>query len=152
MDDVAPTAVKRQKRTNPRHKKQLDYKHQRRTTEGGKGWRKTVARLPRLERRLFRQAQQRALREALHTEETQEGAQAPGLVAGDSLRSIRRSNFGMLHHRREIPLGVRVSLKKAGITRLMYRVPHGRKKGRNALSARLMIAAWFETQDRESTQ
>jgi hypothetical protein len=148
MDAEATTPGKSRTGKDPQTEKQLDYKHQRRTSEGGKGWRKAVARLPRRERRLYRQAQERALREALLVESAVEGEEATGLTAGDNVRGLKRSRFRVLDHRREIPLGKRVALKRAGITRLMYRVPAGRKRGRHLLPRRNLIRKWVKEEGR----
>src|SRR5215210_1045438 len=103
MDDKTPVPIKRQRRKNPHNEKQLDYVRQRRTTEGGKGWRKVVSRVPRRERRLYRQTQERALRQSMTLDEE------PGSTAGSEVRGMKRSRFRLLNHRREIPLGKRVS-------------------------------------------
>ena len=142
MGDEVVVAAKKPKRKSPHHEKQLDYKHQRRTSEGGKAWRKTVAKLPRLERRRYRQAQERALDEGMFSQEEL------GSNAADNVRALRRSNFGILHHRREMPLGKRVSLKQAGIKRIMYRVRHGRKKGRHWLP-NSFVAIWVKMKERD---
>lgn len=142
MKDESLIATKKLKRKSPQHEKQLDYKNQRRTSEDGKGWRKTVAKLPRLERRRYRQAQERALHDGMF------GQEELGSNAADNVRALRRSNFGILHHRREMPLGKRISLKQAGIARIRYRVRHGRKKGRHWLSA-AFVAIWVNMKERD---
>jgi hypothetical protein len=138
MDDESLISPERPQRKDPTSEKQMDYKRQRRASEGGKGWRKTVARLPRRERRLYRHAQERALREALSD------AEAPGSTAGDSVRRIKRASFVELHHRREIPLGMRVSLKRAGIVRLMLWGRAGRRRGRNVVPPRYVLTNWVK--------
>jgi hypothetical protein len=143
MDNEELEPPKRQRSKDPHHEKQLDYQHQRRSTEGGQGWRKARASLPRRERKLIRRTQERALRQSMLDPE---GA---GLAAGDSVRGAKRSRFILLDNRREIPLGKRVSIKKSGEGRIQYWLPVGRKIGRHLLPHRSLIALWAERNEKE---
>jgi len=128
---------------NPHHDKLLDYKHTRRTSEGGEGWQKARVRLPRRERRLYRQAQERALRQAMLD------LDEPGSNAGGEVRGLKRSYFKELFWRREIPLGKLVAYKQSGGRRLMYRLPAGRKMGRNRLPPDNLLEDWAKREKEE---
>ena len=123
--------------SNHSNKKLLDYKHQKRSTEGGVAWRKVRSRLPHRERKLYRQAQERALHAALCNDDTTSDA-------GDRVRAVRRSSFVELHSRREIPLGMRV---RYVVRRIWLRA--GKKKGRSVLFPRLVLAKWLEPRVRK---
>lgn len=135
FDKLEPREPKAQR--SPGREKQLDYKHQRRSTEGGQGWRKTRSRLPHIERRRYRQAQESALRIAMSNEDME-------LSAGDSVKAIRRSNFVELHSRREIPLAMEVKLR---VRQIWLR--SGRKKGRHILPPKHILAELFQSDAEE---
>lgn len=123
---------------DPQYNKQQDYRHQRSSSEGGQGWRKVRSRLPKMERRLYRHAQERALREAMYNVGDGESE------ASDRVTGLKRKHFRLLHSRREIPLGRKVELRRGGVRRLLYRMPAGRKQGRKYLPLRRFVDLWIK--------
>ncbi len=122
---------------DPLEKKRKDYRHQRPTSEGGEAWHKVRSRLPRMERRQYRHAQDQVLRDAI------QDLDAGALEASDNVNALKRKYFRLLRYRREIPLGKKVELRRAGVRRLMYWVPAGRKQGRKYRPWRDNMRAWI---------
>jgi hypothetical protein len=128
---------------DPHKEKELDYKHQRSATEGGDGWRKVRAKLPKMERKLYRHAQEKALRESMRLAEDGE------LEAGAEVNGLKRKYFRLLLHRREITLGKKVELHLGGVRPLAIWLPAGRKQGRNYLPLRKHVKLWIERDGRQ---
>ena len=118
-------AQRRVRTKDPFLEKQADYKHQRRTSEGGQAWRKVRASLPREERKRYRLAQERALQQTVADLEDQ------GVSASDEVSGLKRKYFRLLWYRREIALGKKVTLR-TGKVRVLggWYLPVGHKVGR----------------------